>query len=187
MTTAKDFMTKGDYAKYWGVSPGRVSQCIKIGLPVEPDGRIRVAAADRWRAETLLRARVRPVPEPRAGPAAAPAAPGRAAVLALLRASAGDVERAVCTALRALGVPLATVYAATIMVAVLHQNALEKRAARVGLLPEGAWLGPCDGVAAEEWEEHARQEGNAVDFDPAGDLADELLARLDLTLDNNRE
>jgi hypothetical protein len=180
MTTAKDFMTKGDYAKYWGVSPGRVSQCIKIGLPVEPDGRIRVAAADRWRAETLLRARVRPVPEPRAGPAAAPAAPGRAAVLALLRASAGDAERALVTVLRGLGLPVAQIYVIAVAVTVLHQIALESRAARAGLISNDACLGECNPLSFDDWERIAQEEGGRCDFDEAGERADELIARLGL-------
>jgi hypothetical protein len=169
MTTAKDFMTKGEYAKYWGVTPGRVSQCIRIGLPVEPDGRIRVGEADRWRAETLLRSGLSVVP---------PAAPGRAAMLTLLRASAADVERALVTALRALGVPLATVYSAVIVVAVLHQLALEKRAAAAGLLPEGGGLGPCPGVPAEEWARLLEEEGVPIDLEAAGDIADALLTHL---------
>jgi phage terminase Nu1 subunit (DNA packaging protein) len=36
------------FAKHVGVTPGRVSQYIKEGMPVEPDGRIDVARGEQW-------------------------------------------------------------------------------------------------------------------------------------------
>lgn len=41
-------MAKSSFAKLIGVSPGRVSQMVKAGLPVEPDGRIDVARGRLW-------------------------------------------------------------------------------------------------------------------------------------------
>lgn len=41
-------LSKGAFAKKVGLSPGRVSQMIKAGLPVEPDGRIDVARGRIW-------------------------------------------------------------------------------------------------------------------------------------------
>lgn len=42
------FLRKGDFAKLVGVSPGRVSQMVADGLPVEGDGRIDVARGKLW-------------------------------------------------------------------------------------------------------------------------------------------
>lgn len=39
---------KAAFAKLVNVSPGRVSQMIRAGLPVEPDGRIDVARGREW-------------------------------------------------------------------------------------------------------------------------------------------
>jgi len=41
-------LRKIDFAKRVGVTPGRVSQMVKDGLPVEPDGRIDVARGQIW-------------------------------------------------------------------------------------------------------------------------------------------
>ncbi|GGE96133.1 MULTISPECIES: DNA packaging protein [Stappia] len=41
-------LRKSDFAKVANVSPGRVSQMIRAGLPVEPDGRIDVARGRLW-------------------------------------------------------------------------------------------------------------------------------------------
>lgn len=44
---------KSDFAKLAKVSPGRVSQMIRDGLPVEPDGRIDVARGTLWVKENI--------------------------------------------------------------------------------------------------------------------------------------
>lgn len=41
-------MRKSSFAQLIGVSPGRVSQMIADGLPVEPDGRVDVARGKLW-------------------------------------------------------------------------------------------------------------------------------------------
>ena len=41
-------LRKTAFAKLVSVSPGRVSQMVKAGLPVEPDGRIDVARGREW-------------------------------------------------------------------------------------------------------------------------------------------
>lgn len=41
-------LRKGDFAKVIGVSPGRVSQMITAGLPVQADGRIDVQVGKLW-------------------------------------------------------------------------------------------------------------------------------------------
>jgi phage terminase Nu1 subunit (DNA packaging protein) len=41
-------LRKKSFAELVGVSPGRVSQMIRDGLPVEPDGRIDVARGKLW-------------------------------------------------------------------------------------------------------------------------------------------
>lgn len=41
-------LTKSAFARYSGLSTGRISQLIKDGLPVLPNGRILVADADTW-------------------------------------------------------------------------------------------------------------------------------------------
>lgn len=46
-------LKKIDFAKIAGISPGRVSQLIAKGLPVEPSGRIDVARAQIWMAENI--------------------------------------------------------------------------------------------------------------------------------------
>lgn len=41
-------LRKGDFAKLVGVSPGRVSQMVADGMPVDPNGRIDVARGKLW-------------------------------------------------------------------------------------------------------------------------------------------
>jgi hypothetical protein len=41
-------LSKTGFAEHVGVTPGRVSQMITMGLPVEPSGRIRVANGLAW-------------------------------------------------------------------------------------------------------------------------------------------
>jgi len=41
-------VSKRGFAEAVGVSPGRVSQMIKDGLPVEPNGRIKIEAGKSW-------------------------------------------------------------------------------------------------------------------------------------------
>jgi len=46
-------LSKSGFAKLVGISPGRVSQMIKSGLPVEGDGRIDVARGRLWISENV--------------------------------------------------------------------------------------------------------------------------------------
>lgn len=46
-------MSKSGFAGFIGVSPGRVSQMIKDGLPVEPNGKIDVARGKLWFQENV--------------------------------------------------------------------------------------------------------------------------------------
>lgn len=46
-------LKKSDFARFVGVSAGRVSQMIKAGLPVERDGSIDVARGKLWIAENI--------------------------------------------------------------------------------------------------------------------------------------
>jgi len=46
-------LSKKGFAELIGVSPGRVSQLIAGGLPVEPNGRIHVARGKAWVAENV--------------------------------------------------------------------------------------------------------------------------------------
>ncbi|MDR6955234.1 hypothetical protein J2X65_004613 [Ancylobacter sp. 3268] len=48
-----DTLSKKGFAELIGVSPGRVSQLIAAGLPVEPNGRIHVARGKAWVAENV--------------------------------------------------------------------------------------------------------------------------------------
>lgn len=48
MQEAQDTISKRGFAELLGVSAGRVSQMIAAGLPVEPNGRIAVAAGKAW-------------------------------------------------------------------------------------------------------------------------------------------
>lgn len=48
-----DTMSKKGFAELIGVSPGRVSQMIAAGLPVEPNGRIHVARGRAWVAANV--------------------------------------------------------------------------------------------------------------------------------------
>lgn len=41
-------VTKGAFAQALGLSPGRISQLIEAGLPVEPNGRIDLDRGRRW-------------------------------------------------------------------------------------------------------------------------------------------
>ena len=41
-------LSKGEFAKHVGLSPGRISQLIRRGLPVGPDKRIDLAAGVGW-------------------------------------------------------------------------------------------------------------------------------------------
>jgi hypothetical protein len=45
--------SKKAFAELVGVTPGRVSQLIKSGLPVEPNGRIHIARGKAWMAENI--------------------------------------------------------------------------------------------------------------------------------------
>lgn len=45
--------SKKGFAELVGVTPGRVSQLIKAGLPVEPNGRINIASGKAWMAENI--------------------------------------------------------------------------------------------------------------------------------------
>jgi len=47
-TNEPRFLRKGAFAKFIGVSAGRVSQMIAAGLPVQPDGRIDVKVGKLW-------------------------------------------------------------------------------------------------------------------------------------------
>jgi hypothetical protein len=46
--TQSTTVSKRGFAELVGVSPGRVSQMIKDGLPVEPNGRVNVEAGRAW-------------------------------------------------------------------------------------------------------------------------------------------
>ncbi len=46
-------LSKKGVAELLGVSPGRVSQLITAGMPVEPNGRVNVARAKAWVAENV--------------------------------------------------------------------------------------------------------------------------------------
>ena len=46
-------LSKSGFAKKVGVTPGRVSQLIKLGLPVDADGKIDVARGRIWLAENV--------------------------------------------------------------------------------------------------------------------------------------
>ncbi|MBS7544357.1 hypothetical protein [Ancylobacter oerskovii] len=46
-------LSKKGFAELIGVSPGRVSQLIAAGLPVEPNGRIHIARGKAWVAENV--------------------------------------------------------------------------------------------------------------------------------------
>ena len=48
MVEAPRTLRKMDFAKEIGVTPGRVSQMVRDGLPVEPNGRIDVARGKLW-------------------------------------------------------------------------------------------------------------------------------------------
>jgi hypothetical protein len=41
-------LTKTAFAKHLGVSPGRISQYIKAGMPVRWDGRVNIVDGERW-------------------------------------------------------------------------------------------------------------------------------------------
>ena len=41
-------ITKGDFARLVGVTPSRVSQMVRLGLPVTPHGRINAEAGRAW-------------------------------------------------------------------------------------------------------------------------------------------
>lgn len=45
--------SKKAFAEMVGVSPGRISQLIKSGLPVEPNGRIHIARGTDWMRENI--------------------------------------------------------------------------------------------------------------------------------------
>lgn len=52
-TTNIETISKKGFAELLRVSPGRVSQLITAGLPVEPNGRIHVARGKAWVAENV--------------------------------------------------------------------------------------------------------------------------------------
>lgn len=53
-------LTKGAFAQHVGYSPGRISQMIAAGLPVESDGKIDVAKGRAWIDETIRPNRTSP-------------------------------------------------------------------------------------------------------------------------------
>jgi hypothetical protein len=75
MPAARSLSKKG-FAEHVGVSPGRVSQLIKAGLPMEPNGRIPIDEGVRWYAANVdsNRSRAAGIPDGR-GAAAAPLTP----------------------------------------------------------------------------------------------------------------
>lgn len=46
-------LTKSAFARVVNLSPGRISQMIKKGMPVEPDGRIDIARGKIWMQENI--------------------------------------------------------------------------------------------------------------------------------------
>lgn len=46
-------LSKSAFARVANISPGRVSQMIKAGLPVEPDGKIDIARGKIWMQENI--------------------------------------------------------------------------------------------------------------------------------------
>jgi hypothetical protein len=46
-------ITKTEFARYVGVTPARVSQMVRLGLPVTPTGRINAEAGRAWIAANL--------------------------------------------------------------------------------------------------------------------------------------
>ncbi|GBD50249.1 hypothetical protein [Methylopila sp. Yamaguchi] len=95
-------LTKSDFAKHLDVGRARVSQLIKRGMPVTPDGRIDVEAANSWiRANVRHRFDVRRASTSGAGRNPMPAAPvGDLAdaklnlILAQTARTAAEAERA---------------------------------------------------------------------------------------------
>jgi hypothetical protein len=87
-------LAKLDYCQLRGLTPRRLAQLIKRGLPVRDDELVDVAAADAWRDANLRRYRRREG-EPRPGPAAGKGRArdlGRNAVAATLREHGHDVH-----------------------------------------------------------------------------------------------
>lgn len=48
---APEVVTKSQLAARWGVTPGRVTQYVKMGLPVRDDGRVWLDSAEAWRGQ----------------------------------------------------------------------------------------------------------------------------------------
>ncbi|MGI9127025.1 MAG: hypothetical protein ACR2IG_02340 [Roseomonas sp.] len=46
-------ITKGDFARLVGLSPSRISQMVRLGLPVTPHGRINAEAGRAWIAANV--------------------------------------------------------------------------------------------------------------------------------------
>lgn len=67
-----DWLSKSSFARRLGVSPGRVSQLVERGLPVEYDDRIDPARGLAWCAENVRQqGRIAPMLQGRRGPDAA--------------------------------------------------------------------------------------------------------------------
>lgn len=52
-TDHSEHCSKSEFARRIGLSPGRISQLIELGLPVSADGRIEVASASAWYGENM--------------------------------------------------------------------------------------------------------------------------------------
>lgn len=61
-------VSKKGFAELMGVTPGRVSQLITAGLPVEPNNRIHVARGRDWMDRNIDTNRRRPAGNPTNGP-----------------------------------------------------------------------------------------------------------------------
>jgi hypothetical protein len=87
-------LSKSEFAAAVGVSPGRVSQLVRDGLPVEADGRVNIDAGKAWIAANIDPRRRRALPSDTASRRSSRAERDSAeAEIAKLRAArlAGDV------------------------------------------------------------------------------------------------
>ena len=112
----KTTCSKAQMAQRLGVSPSRVSQLLKMGMPARPDGRLDIDRCTRWYAENIIR---RPKLEPRSTQPTVAAVPGAPAggsgdasakreVIDALRRKATELPRL----LAKLGCPVPAVLAA---------------------------------------------------------------------------
>ena len=46
-------ITKGEFARFVGLTPARISQMVRLGLPVTPTGRINAEAGRAWIAANI--------------------------------------------------------------------------------------------------------------------------------------